>query len=190
MIDGDEKASLEQLLPALELIAVKNSKMINMPRHDIVWGQGVEIFGHFHTLEKNIIKTFKTMAANCKCMLCRPWQSGMPMPWEPPEPTILCEFIDYWRSMYNICCCRRHKNCDKKKDRGECRCPKCCKCWEISCDCGQHTYYCENCKMKKNKYFTCSHQGASIDDHGLCATFVHKNDMETGATPEIDETGL
>ena len=57
MIDGDEKASLEQLLPALELIAVKNSKMINMPRHDIVWGQGVEIFGHFHTLEKNIIKT-------------------------------------------------------------------------------------------------------------------------------------
>ena len=105
------------------------------------------------------------MDAPCPCMLCK--SNGM-MPSQSElakhgtikqPPTILCRYIDYWRSMYNRCCCLSHASCDFDSIE-RCHCPRCCIC------CLMTVNPCDNCKTKNVDYYPCFHQ------QGVCKSYL------------------
>lgn len=70
---------------------------------------------------------------------------------EYPPPTILCKNLEYWRSMWDICCCHKHAECDRcGTGPRNCSCPRCCSCNFLAS-------MCKNCEKKKTRFIPCDH---------------------------------
>ena len=107
---------------------------------------------------------------NCLCMLCSNSKVSSVQKTEShtrhfPKPTILCQYIEYWRSMWNICCCTMHANCDFRKF-GQCGCPKCCLCTQTASGINPSMAPCVKCASKDKCYHPCNHLP------GICKTYL------------------
>ena len=103
------------------------------------------------------------MASNCQCMLCEPRLKMQMIDSDPP--TILCLFIEYWKSLYQKCCCLLHPDCEFITQRGKCTCPRCCFCANLP---RKDPLRCASCKSKVNCYHVCKHHRGDCGNYGRC----------------------
>ena len=106
----------------------------------------------------------KMADAPCNCMLCKSRMfsvsdAALLCDMQFKEPTILCQYIEYWRTMFNICCCLSHDGCDHQLLQS-CVCPRCCRA------CHLENKPCDRCKTKNINYYPCYHEP------GLCKTYI------------------
>lgn len=109
------------------------------------------------------------LETDCPCMLCSNCKkSAAEQKKSPirhyPKPTILCPYIDYWRSMWNICCCLLHPDCDFK-NFGSCGCPSCCVCTRTATGVDPSITPCDTCQQKISRFIPCNH------GKGFCKTY-------------------
>ena len=117
------------------------------------------------------------MASECECQLCFP-QNDLNKVSE--APTILCNNISLWVSLYKVCCCRTHldSKCCKISEFGECFCPRCCFCFMLP---RKDPLRCDSCKAKVNTYKICKHNPTTLDGsskYARCANWFDEMKMK------------
>ena len=119
------------------------------------------------------------MELMCNCHLC------YKMTPNPTKPTILCSYIELWRSMHTVCCCLLDHTCDW---RGKtCVSPRC-------CGCRFHTKeICSKCVKMERLFIPCQHQPYHVTASQYCESYYRERKrkeegFESGTSAEKNTT--
>ena len=97
---------------------------------------------------------------DCRCMRCD-WHPERGSDYKYPLPTIHCNFVNWWRHIFDFCCCTFLEHTCDFKEKNICQCQRC-----HSCTFSLHIN-CSLCTQTFQKYISCHHASK------FCDTFVN-----------------